>query len=140
MLRLSRRISTRSITPKEDKIQSQICKWLKMAYPQVIFTCDLSSGMKLTIGQAVKASTMRSSRGLPDLMIFEPKGPYKGAMIELKRKGVILYNRNGTTRSDKHLHEQNAILDRLKNKGYYAVFSCGFEETIRIINNYMALK
>jgi hypothetical protein len=54
---------------KEEKVQIQICKYLHKFYPNVIFTCDLSSGMKLPIHIAAKNKQMRSSRGLPDLFI-----------------------------------------------------------------------
>lgn len=124
---------------KEERMQIQVCNFLKRGYPHVIFTCDLSSGMKLTIGQAVKASKMRSGSGLPDLMIFEARGKYFGLMLELKRQGTNVFKKDGTIKSDQHLQKQNAILERLREKGYKAEFVEGIEDTVTEINYYMSL-
>jgi hypothetical protein len=59
----------------EEKLQIAVCKYLKLQYPDVIFTAE-SSGLKLTIGQAVIAKQLRSSKGLPDIMIFQPNLHY----------------------------------------------------------------
>lgn len=124
----------------EESIQISVCKYLKLQYPDVIFTCDLSSGMKLTIGQSVKSAKMRSSRGLPDIMILEPIGEgefrYCGLMIELKSEKAG--NKNGTVKATDHTREQAAILERLEKKGYMAKFAIGFEEAKNIIDFYLA--
>jgi hypothetical protein len=123
---------------KEESLQLAVCNYLRYQYPDVIFTCDLSSGMKLSIGQAVKAQKMRSSKGMPDLMIFEPRGEYHGLFIELKT--VSPYLKNGNIKTNQHLIEQNAIKCRLISKGYYATFGIGFDECEKIIDNYFKLK
>jgi len=108
-------------------------------YPKIIFTCDLSSGMKMTMGQAVQSAKMRSSRGLPDLMIFERRGGFNGLFIELKVAGTRIKLKDGTLTTDKHIREQYTILCLLMNKGYRAAFGVGFDHTIAIINEYLAL-
>ena len=121
----------------EEKLQIAVCKYLKLQYPDVIFTAE-SSGLKLTIGQAVIAKQLRSSKGLPDLMIFEPNKYYNGLFIELKKEGTRL--KNGDMPSTKHIKEQEHILCSLFAKGYYACFACGFDEAKKIIDNYLKLK
>jgi len=133
---------------KEEKAQIRICKYLRKDYPDVIFTCDLSSGMKLPIHIAAKNKQMRSSRGLPDLFIAYPsmgdgsRDPYLanlyyGLFLELKSEDVVIYNKDGSLRKDPHLAEQNAILKDLTDKGYKAVFACGFDEAKKIIDEYL---
>jgi hypothetical protein len=125
---------------REESIQLAVCTYLKLQYPDVIFTCDLSSGMKLTIGQSVKSAKMRSSRGLPDIMILEPRGEgefrYCGLMIELKTEKAA--NKNGTVKQTDHTREQQEVLTRLEKKGYMAKFAIGFEQAKSIIDFYMA--
>lgn len=146
----------KKIKKKEEKVQLQVCNYLNKAYPRVIFTCDLSSGMKLPIHIAAKNKKMRSSRGLPDLFIAkktsrysEPtKGDkphryfteYGGLFIELKNEDTVVYNKDGSLRKDPHLHEQNAILESLREEGYMAVFACGFSQAKKIIDEYMCEK
>lgn len=119
----------------ETQLQKSVCNYLKLQYPDVIFTSE-SSGIKLTMGQAVQAKALRSDSGLPDLMIFEPMGAYKGLFIELKVKSVWL--KDGTLTIDKHVREQSEILKRLRAKGYLATFACGFDEAKEIIDYYLA--
>lgn len=144
------------VKQKEEKVQIQVCKYLHIAYPRVIFTCDLSSGMRLPIHIAAKNKQMRSSRGLPDLFIAQPtkfhSAPtggnkpvryfkeYFGLFIELKSGDKAIYNRDGSLRKDPHLQEQDAILKHLTDQGYMAVFACGFEEARKIIDEYMSQK
>lgn len=77
---------------KEEKVQIAICKYLRLQYPNVIFTCDLASGIRLTMGQAVKHKSMRSSRGQPDLFIAHSKGPKTAAVIK-EAAGIKGYHR-----------------------------------------------
>lgn len=129
---------------KEEKAQIKICKYLRKDYPDVIFTCDLSSGMKLPIHIAAKNKQMRSSRGLPDLFIAEVKYTkslqdlkYSGLFLELKSEDVVIYNKDGALRKDPHLAEQNVILEQLSSQGYKAVFAVGFQQAKEIIDDYL---
>jgi hypothetical protein len=107
--------------------------------------------VKLTPGLAAKMARMRSERGIPDLLILEPKGEFCGLMLELKVESP--YNLNGSLRKMKrvvrsrsliieeydHHQEQQDILNRLTKKGYKACFSVGFDESKKIIDEYMHL-
>ncbi len=122
----------------EENLQLLVCNYIRAKYPDVIFTCDLSSGMKLSMGQAVRAKKMKSSRGLPDLMIFKQLKAKWGLFIELKRTGTKLMLKDGITLvADEHIREQSVILSRLRSEGYEAVFAVGFEEATKIIDNYL---
>ena len=149
---------------KESNVQLKVCKYLKDNYPNVIFMCDLASGMNL--GQAIGGmnSRMRSSRGQPDLFIAAVKKTVVklggsehmkiessvydkcGLFIEIKRDSV--YKKDGTLKSQKikdkktglyydHLKEQEEILQQLRKQGYKAEFGCGFEECKKIIDEYL---
>jgi len=118
----------------EAQLQKSVCNYLKLQYPDVIFTSE-SSGVRLTIGQAKAAKAVRSESGLPDLMIFEPMGVYKGLFIELKAKSVWL--KDGTLTTDKHVREQSEIMKRLRAKGYFAMFACSFDEAKRLMDWYL---
>lgn len=122
---------------KEESLQIQICHYLRSQYPGTLWTCDLSSGMKLTIGQAIKAQKMREVRGYPDIMIHHPNGPYHGLVLELKKAGIKLTKKDGVTLKDDHIKEQHAVLKRFANKGYKASFGIGFDNTRAIIDQYM---
>jgi hypothetical protein len=123
----------------EESLQISISSYIKLQYPEVIFTSE-SSGLRLTKGQAVKAKKQRSERGLPDLMIFEPRSGYHGLLIELKREGQTPFKKNGELRAGEHLREQVEVLKRLSKKGYAACFCVGFDETKKMIDFYMQLE
>ena len=135
---------------KESKIQVEVCEYIKKNYPDVIFQCDLASGMNLGKHIGGMNARLRSSRGLPDLFIAHHsyqgapvKTPgltrlYYGLFIELKRDGKSPYLKNGSLSSDKHVKEQAAILKRLEAQGYKAVFATGAKEAIAIIDEYLS--
>lgn len=131
---------------KEEAVQLQVCEYLRNVYPNTIFMCDLASGMRLPIWIAAKNKLMRSSRGLPDLFIAKPylckansnhvmDGPYSGLFIELKKDGIRL--KNGNLPTNEHHAEQEAILVKLRALGYRAEFACGYEEAIKLIDEYL---
>jgi hypothetical protein len=120
----------------ESTVHSQVCQYLKIQYPKVLFNTDLS-GIKLTIGQARKIKALRSGRAWPDLFIVEPNCGLSGLFIELKSPKVKIFKSNGEMVSDPHIREQAAMLKELQGKCYKAVFACGFDEAKRIIDDYL---
>lgn len=124
----------RAYKKREESIHQSVCKYLKLQYPDCIFSSE-SGGIRLTMGQAIKAKSLRSESKLPDLLIMEARGGYCGLFIEIKKDSVWL--RDGSLSKDKHIQAQAAVLDRLNKKGYCAVFGCGFDLTKAIIDDYM---
>jgi hypothetical protein len=132
-----KKIIKRSHTKREESVQIQVANYIKARYPDVIFTSD-SSGVRLNMGQAKVLKAMRAMDcKIPDMLIFEPRGPYKGLFLELKREGEKVFKADGTPYSG-HLFEQWKTLERLKSKGYQACFAIGFEHAKTIIDQYMA--
>lgn len=128
---------------QEEKIQIQLSDYIKMQYPNVIFTFD-ASGLRLPIGLAKKAKRMRSGRGMPDMMIFKPMyfrdthREYCGLFIEIKTKGSDVYLKDEITlKKDEHVEEQAAMIDRLSDNGYCATFGFGFDGCKEIIDWYL---
>jgi len=123
----------------EETIQNQICQYVKVQYPNVLFNTDLS-GIKLPMGLAVRVSKLRSSRAFPDLVFYEPRKingkMYYGLFIELKKDGVKIFKRNGAVVANGHIKEQIKMITKLSEKGYYACFAIGFDECKNIIDMY----
>ena len=123
---------------QEEKLQTAISNYLKLQYPNVIFTAE-SSGIRLPIGLAKKAKEHRNpARGLPDISIFYPNEKYYGLFFELKIKSPYL--KNGDISINKHIQEQAKVLKRLNELGYLAMFVWSFEMAHGIIDSYMKNK
>lgn len=120
---------------QEESLQIALSKYLQLKYPDVIFTSE-SSGIRLTIGQAVKAKKMRANCKLPDLIILEPKGKYAGMALELKKFGEKVFKKNGEPLAG-HVAEQWQTVERLRRKGYYSTFAIGLDHAIGMIDLYM---
>lgn len=139
----------------ESELQTQVADYIRLRYPKVLFHSDFGSGIKLTMGQAIKQKRQNGGRrAWPDMFIAEPRTPknnikaakgtladilgvsYCGLMIELKKEGTRLRKKNGDYASD-HIKEQSLLLRELGNKGYKAVFAVGFDEAKKIIDEYL---
>ena len=129
----------------EEILQFQICRYLEMQYPQVLFETRLN-GLKMPIGLAKKAKMLGARRAMPDLTIYEEsiknadglhKIKYGGLFLELKAEGTRLKNKKGEYATP-HLLEQSVILRRLRMRGYYATFVIGFEQAKEIIDWYLS--
>lgn len=118
----------------ERHLQQQICTYLKMQFPDVIFMSECS-GLKVSIGVARQLKAIRSGKSLPDLFIAEARQGMHGLFIELKAETVFL--KNGELSKEKHIQEQSEVLKRLIEKDYYACWGIGFDKTKTIIDNYL---
>lgn len=121
---------------KEQAVHIAICKYIRSKYPKVIFTSE-SSGIRVGWHQAKMLKEMRSSAGLPDIMIFEPRKNYYGMFLEVKRENFAVYKKDGGLVSNEHIEEQEQMLHRLKQRGYFAEFVRGFEDAKVIIDYYL---
>ena len=143
---------------KEAKIQLALCDKIKKDYPDIIFSCDLASGMKLPIHIAGLHKRMRSSRGHCDFFAAEPvyNGDvvYSGFFLELKKDRNEVYNKNGTFKKKlikvkkdgvvveeyDHIQEQWDMILKLREKGYFADFGMGLEDCIEKWEKYLSMK
>lgn len=128
----------------ESELQVMVADYLRMQYPDVLFHSDFGSGIKLTMGQAIKQKRQNGGRrAWPDIFVAEPvkasQVSYAGLFIELKKEGTRIYKKDGTFASE-HIEEQAKILTSLAGKGYRAVFAVGFDNTKQIIDEYLRFK
>ena len=134
----------------ELELQTQVADYIRLQYPSVIFHSDFGSGIKLTMGQAIKQKRLNGGRrAWPDMFIAEPsyrrinknvEQLHLGLFIELKREGTRIFKKDGTLVSDEHIREQYDMLHDLRRKGYAAEFGIGFEATKKLIDDYMGGK
>ncbi len=124
----------------EAQLHQNIVDYLKLKYPEAIFRTDFAAGLKLSMAQATKHSKLQKSRAFPDLFIAEPRRGFHGLFIELKREGTQVQTKNGNWVSNKHIQEQALMLHSLGSRGYMATFGIGWDHTIGIIDEYLALE
>ena len=123
---------------KEFELQKQICNYLEMQYPKVIFLSDTIASCKLTLMQAIRNKKIQKNGfKIPDLLILEPKGNYSGLFIELKNETPFIKDGNIKASQKDHLKEQQKSINILNEKGYSSCFSWGFEMTKKIIDEYL---
>ena len=120
----------------EFELQKQVCQWLCLQWPGILFLSDTIASVKLTIPQQNRNKLIQKPNfKTPDLLILEPRGVYSGLFIELKVNSP--YKKDGTLLSDEHLEGQDRTLNELRDKGYFTCFSWSFDMTIEIINRYL---
>jgi len=124
----------------EALIREQLAKWFQLRYPGVIPRFDLAGDLKLTMGQATRMKRINPFRGYPDLWISEPRGGYHGMYLEIKASDVKVFKANGELYADPHLAEQWAMIQRLRDKGYWADFGIGLEMCITKCSDYLGGK
>jgi hypothetical protein len=122
----------------ELELQAQVADYIRLQYPNVIFHSDFGSGIKLTMGQAIKQKRLNGGRrAWPDMVLAEPRGDYHALFIELKREGTRIFKKDGALVADEHIREQFDMLHDLRARGYAAEFACGFDEAKKLIDDYM---
>ena len=122
----------------EEGEQIALCDYIKLQYPKVVFTSD-HSGLRVTKGLQQKIKRLKSSNGIPDLLILEARGGYNGLLIEMKATGVTVFRKSGMLKNDEHLRIQYKMLMSLSNKGYFTGFCEGFDKAKEVVDWYMEL-
>jgi hypothetical protein len=120
----------------ESQVQKAVCDYIRLQYPNILFISD-TSGLKTSIGVAKQLKSLRSCRGIPDLIILQPNAIYHGLCIEIKRSKDEVFTKSGELRNSMHIKEQFGILAHLSSLGYFCSFGCGLDDCIRIIDKYM---
>lgn len=122
----------------EEKLQSSVCKWMRLQYRYTLFLADLAAGCNLGPKWNGLKSAWRTCEGMPDLYIYERRGEYGGLFIELKTtKGSPLLQNGKGIKAGEHLQKQNDVHIMFRNKGYLAMFCVGFDHTRAVIDWYM---
>lgn len=120
----------------EYELQKAICYYLETQYKDVLFLSDTVASIKLTFPQQARNKKIQKNGfACPDLLILEPRNGYNGLFIELKIEPP--FKKDGTLKKSDHLERQQRTIDQLKKKGYLSCFSWGFENTKKIIDNYL---
>lgn len=109
----------------EAQLQSNVVKYLKLQYPQVLYCASLGGQYQRYPSQRNKAKATGYVRGFPDLGIYEARGGYFGLFIEVKQK------KGYPTK------EQKDWIEQLNKKGYYACCEKGFDSIIEVIDKYL---
>lgn len=123
----------------EYELQKAICRYLDVQYPKALYISDTVASVKLTFPQQARNKAIQKNEfKCPDLLILEPRQNYSGLFIELKVETP--FKKDGNLKAGDHLAGQQASINQLKQKGYYATFSWEFERTKQLIDRYMSLK
>lgn len=108
----------------EERLQSEVVKYIRLQYPKVRFCASLG-GIYTGPRQATKAKRTGYSRGFPDLQICEARNGYHGLFIEIK------------THKGRATQVQKEWIEALNERGYKAEICKGLPECLQIIDDYM---
>ena len=109
----------------ELKIQIAVVNWIKSNFPEILY-CASAGGMRTSLSVAKKMKASGYVKGFPDLGIFHPTMKHNGMFIELKADKKCYASK-----------EQKEWVEKLNERGYYAVVCKGFDESIEQITEYL---
>lgn len=116
----------------ETNEHRRVCQYISTKYPDVFYQSDyfsfLSHKLRMSLG------VMRKKLS-PDLFIAKRSGQYSGLYLEMKASNKTMYTKKGEIVSD--LRDQSKVLEALKKEGYAAYFAAGYNEAVRIIDEYL---
>jgi hypothetical protein len=111
--------------------QVKIFNWAKQNEPLIpeLFLLNASlNGVRLNIGQAVKAKAVGMKAGYPDICLPVARNGYHGLYIELKIKG------------GKEQAIQKIWKTKLEEQQYFSTVCIGADEAINTIKFYLGVK
>jgi hypothetical protein len=109
------KVPTRKNGSPEHDIQVAIVGLLESIEPTPLYSATVG-GVRLAIHTAKKMKEAGYSKGVPDMLVYEPRGMYAGLAIEVK------------TEKGRASDEQKEWIRNLNNRGWRAEICQGFEE------------
>ena len=109
----------------ELKIQIAVVNWIKSNFPELLY-CASAGGMRTSLSVAKKMKASGYVKGIPDLQIMQPTRDKNGMFIELKANAKCYATK-----------EQKEWIEKLNQRGYYAVVCKSFDSAIDEITNYL---
>jgi len=97
------------------------------------YFCKLNNEGRRTVKQGHNLKLMGLRAGASDLFIYYPTMTYNGLWLEVKRNKIYTKSEMQT---DTWILQQE-FLSRVKSVGYAGETCYGFEDGLRIIENYM---
>lgn len=124
----------------EEEIHDALLMYIRPRYPWSwpSVHSDLS-GFRLGVKAQARIARLKHVRGFPDLVIYEPRGPFNGLALELKKEGSRVYLKDGSLSKDIHIKEQAEWLSRFHSCGFLSKFVVGFNEARAAIEEYQKL-
>ena len=116
---------------EEHDTQCALFRWElteRVRHPELKYMFSTLNGIKLTIGQAVKAKKAGNKKGVLDIWLPVKRGQYSGLIIELKKEV------GGTVSK-----EQKEWIVFLNEQGFKAVVCRGFMETVSELLAYLSM-
>jgi hypothetical protein len=113
-------------TAFESEHQKEVARYLRFGRIDAPLFTAPSNGIESSSKAKHKAKQMGMECGVPDLLIFEPRPPYVGLAIELKR-----------CRSGRPSPAQRQWIERLRRRGWYACVEVGAYSAISRIRDYL---
>ena len=107
----------------EERLQSEIIKYIKLQYPKVRYCASLG-GIYTGPRQAIKAKRTGYSRGFPDLQFTEARKGFHGLFIEIK------------THKGRATEVQKEWIKDLQERGYKAEICKGIGPILDLIDWY----
>lgn len=109
----------------EDRLQSRVVRYLKDNYPDIKYCSSIAGAYISSRVQRAKIVRNGYVRGKNDLDIYEARGGYFGLFLELKEKAYPT-------------QAQKEWIAAMNERGYLAVITRGFTETISVIDEYLS--
>jgi len=122
----------KELIESEHSCQCAIFEWSKVMsvkHPELKYLSGSLNGVRLTIGQAMKAKKVGMVKGYPDIFLPVSKMGFHGLFIELKRK-----------KGGKTSPAQYDWIDFLVGQGYHATVCYGKSDAIWEIRQYLGIK
>ena len=104
----------------------QFAEIMQVQYPELRLLNGSLNGVRLSIGQAVKAKRAGMKAGFPDIFLPVARSPYNGLFIELKKKSGSPITK-----------EQKAWIEDLVKQGYCAMVCRGADMVKAILIQYL---
>ena len=109
----------------EDDLQMAVAQYLDLVS---LAWFHVANERRTSVRAGARLKRKGVKAGVPDVLIFEPKGKYHGLALELKIKG------NYMTLDQKHW------FTRLEMKGWFCKCCYNFDEVQETVTNYLEKK
>jgi predicted glycosyltransferase len=122
----------------EYHIQAAFVREMELRQPRIMVFSDTAAHIGKTMFQQMRANKLQStiSKAWPDVFVAQPTPQYAGLFLEFKSETPYLKD-GKTLKKNDHIRDQEACMQRLRERGYAARFVWSKEQAIEVFYRYI---
>lgn len=106
-------------------------------YSDILIQTNFSTRIRANIIDILRNKSIIEPKTFPDIFIAEPRNGFHGLFIEIRTDARCVHKKDGSMKNTRNVKKASEMLQKLRQRGFLAMYGFGYTNTIAIIEEYL---